>query len=196
MAVPCWSSCMTGQSRASITRRSISKQRGAEMSSRLTAPKLGRRRIRVSTISSGGSLVSRTMGIELSPAKLRNRADLPSMTGSDARGPMSPRPSTADPSLTTATRRSVQVYLFTRVASVSIARDTWATPGGVGDRQVALGVDRRAQLDGQLAAGVRQEDLVVGDRQIGNGRFGDRGVAHTCVPPMRVSSVLVTVGSS
>ena len=32
MAVPCWSSCMTGQSRASTTRRSISKQRGAEMS--------------------------------------------------------------------------------------------------------------------------------------------------------------------
>ena len=37
-AVPCWSSCITGQSSASIRRSSSSKQRGAAMSSRFTAP--------------------------------------------------------------------------------------------------------------------------------------------------------------
>ena len=108
IAVPCWSSCMTGQSSASITRRSISKQRGAEMSSKLTAPKLGRSRIRVSTISSG-SLVASTIGIESRPPNVLNSAALPSMTGSEANGPISPRPSTALPSLTTATSRCAQV---------------------------------------------------------------------------------------
>ena len=108
IAVPCWSSCITGQSSASMTRRSISKQRGAEMSSRLTAPNVGRSRTRVSTISSG-SLVSSTIGIAFRPPYAWNRAHLPSITGSDASGPMSPRPSTALPSLTTATSRFDQV---------------------------------------------------------------------------------------
>lgn len=108
IAVPCWSSCITGQSNASTTRRSMSKHRGAEMSSKLTAPKVGRSRTRVSTISSG-SLVSSTIGIESSPANALNRAHLPSITGSEAAAPMSPNPSTALPSLTTATNRFAQV---------------------------------------------------------------------------------------
>ena len=108
IAVPCWSSCMTGQSSASMARRSISKQRGAEMSSRLTAPNVGRSRISVSMISSG-SLVSSTIGMEFSPPKVLNSAALPSITGSEAAGPISPRPSTAVPSLTTATNRLAQV---------------------------------------------------------------------------------------
>jgi hypothetical protein len=123
MAVPCWSSCMTGQSSASMTRRSISKQRGAEMSSRLTAPKVGRSRIRVSTISSG-SLVASTIGIESSPPKVLNSALLPSITGRDAAAPMSPRPSTALPSLTTATSRLAQVYFAARAGSAAMARLT------------------------------------------------------------------------
>ncbi len=108
IAVPCWSSCITGQSSASMARRSISKHRGAEMSSRLTAPNVGRSRTRVSTISSG-SLVSSTIGIESRPPNVLNSAHLPSITGSDAAAPMSPRPSTAVPSLTTATNRFAQV---------------------------------------------------------------------------------------
>ena len=96
------------QSSASMSRRSSSKQRGAATSSRLTAPNDGRSRTRVSTISST-SVVSSTSGMELSPAKLLNSADLPSITGNDARGPMSPSPSTAVPSLTTATSCWVQV---------------------------------------------------------------------------------------
>ena len=38
-AVPCWSSWKTGMSSRSLSRSSISKQRGAEMSSRLMPPK-------------------------------------------------------------------------------------------------------------------------------------------------------------
>ena len=114
IAVPCWSSCMTGQSSASIRRRSISKHRGAEMSSRLTAPKVGRNRMIVSTISSG-SLVSSTIGMESRPPNVLNSADFPSITGSEAAGPMSPRPRTAVPSLITATSRLDQVYFLASV---------------------------------------------------------------------------------
>ncbi len=108
IAVPCWSSCITGQSSASTSRRSSSKQRGAATSSRFTAPKLGRSATSVRTISST-SVVSSTIGIESNPPNALNSADLPSITGSAARGPMSPRPSTAVPSLTTATSRCAQV---------------------------------------------------------------------------------------
>jgi len=45
IAVPCWSSWKTGMSRSSFSRRSISKQRGEEMSSRLMPPKLGATRL-------------------------------------------------------------------------------------------------------------------------------------------------------
>ena len=127
-AVPCWSSCMTGQSRASMSFSSSSKQRGAAMSSRLTAPKLGRSRTSVSTISST-SVVLRTSGMESSSPKALNRADLPSMTGREALGPMFPRPRTAVPSLTTATRRWAQVWVLASFGSAWMARLTSATPG-------------------------------------------------------------------
>ncbi len=128
MAVPCWSSCMTGQSSASTSRASSSKQRGAAMSSRFTAPNEGRSRTRVCTISST-SVVFSTSGMASSPPKVLNSAALPSITGSEALAPMSPRPSTAVPSLTTATSRCVHVYWAARPASWAIARLTRATPG-------------------------------------------------------------------
>ena len=86
----------------------MSKQRGAEMSSRLMPPKDGAIRTTVSTISSG-SVVASTIGTAFTPPNSRNSAHLPSMTGSDAAGPMLPSPSTAVPSLTTATSRELQV---------------------------------------------------------------------------------------
>ena len=67
--------------------------------------------------------------MESSPPNTLNSADLPSMTGSDARGPMSPSPSTAVPSLTTATSRLVHVYSATSARSAAMARLTSATPG-------------------------------------------------------------------
>ncbi len=101
-AVPCWSSWKTGMSRRSWRRRSISKHRGAEMSSRFTPPKEGASRTTVSMMSST-SVQSSAIGTASTPPNCLNRIALPSITGREAWGPMSPSPSTAVPSVTTAT---------------------------------------------------------------------------------------------
>ena len=80
------------------------------------------------TISST-SWVSSTIGIESRSAKVLNRAALPSITGRDAAGPMSPRPSTAEPSEITATSRPAQVCVAAMSGSAATARLTSATPG-------------------------------------------------------------------
>ena len=72
------------------------------MSSRLIPPKLGASRATVSMISSV-SVVARQIGMPSTPPNCLNRTALPSITGIAAAGPMSPRPSTAVPSVTTAT---------------------------------------------------------------------------------------------
>ncbi len=78
------------------------------MSSRLTPPKDGASRTTVSTISST-SVQASAIGTASTPPNCLNRIALPSMTGSEASGPMSPRPSTAVPSVTTATVLAFQV---------------------------------------------------------------------------------------
>ena len=108
-AVPCWSSWNTGMSSFSFNFRSTSKQRGAAMSSRLMPPKEPAMSSTAWTISST-SLERTQRGKASTPAKAWNRAHLPSMTGMPASGPMSPRPSTAVPSVTTATRLPRRVY--------------------------------------------------------------------------------------
>ena len=95
-------------SSASSSRRSISKQRGAAMSSRLIPPKEGANAVTAATISSG-SCVARQIGTASTPANRLNSTALPSITGIAARGPMLPRPSTAEPSVTTATVWAAQV---------------------------------------------------------------------------------------
>ena len=95
-------------SRRSWSRRSISKHRGAEMSSRFTPPKEGASRTTVSTISST-SVQASAIGTASTPPNCLNRIALPSITGREASGPMSPRPSTAVPSVTTATTDDFQV---------------------------------------------------------------------------------------
>ena len=87
---------------SSFRRSSISKQRGEEMSSRLTPPKLGAIAFTAATISSG-FLVSRQIGNASTFANSFSSIALPSITGIAATGPMSPSPSTAEPSVTTAT---------------------------------------------------------------------------------------------
>ena len=111
-----------------FSRSSISKQRGAEMSSRLIPPKLGASRTTVSTISSG-SWVSSVIGTASTPPNALNRTALPSITGIDARGPMLPRPSTAEPSVTMATVFATHVYSSCSAGSAAIASHTRATPG-------------------------------------------------------------------
>ena len=70
---------------------SISKQRGAEMSSRLMPAKPGATALTTAMISSV-SWVSRHSGHASMPANRLNSAALPSITGSAAFGPMLPRP--------------------------------------------------------------------------------------------------------
>ncbi len=78
------------------------------MSSRLMPPKLGASRATVST-SSSTSVQARQIGTASTPPKFLNSRALPSMTGMAPAGPMSPRPSTAVPSETTATVLATQV---------------------------------------------------------------------------------------
>ena len=98
------------------------------MSSRLIPPNDGANAVTTDTISST-SWVSRQIGTASTPPNCLNSTALPSITGIAARGPMLPRPSTADPSVTTATVCDVQVYSSTRPGSAAIASQTRATPG-------------------------------------------------------------------
>ncbi len=82
----------------------------------------------VSTIWST-SCVSRQIGQASMSAKPLNSAALPSMTGIAACGPMLPRPSTADPSLTTATLLRLTVRRRASSLSAAIAMQMRATPG-------------------------------------------------------------------
>ena len=127
-AVPCWSSWKTGMSVQAFRRRSIAKQRGAEMSSRLMPPKDLEIRRTVSTKVST-SLLSTQIGMASTPPKALNRAHLPSITGMEASGPMSPSPSTAVPSVMTATVFQRRVRSKLLPGSFWISRQGAATPG-------------------------------------------------------------------
>ena len=128
MAVPCWSSWNTGMSSSSRSRRSTSKQRGAEMSSRLMPAKPGATASTTAMISST-SWVSRHSGqASMSPNRL-NSAALPSITGSAASGPMLPSPSTAEPSVITAMLLRLMVSRRASSGFLAMARQTRATPG-------------------------------------------------------------------
>ena len=102
MAVPCWSSWKMGMEHRAWSLRSTSKHRGAEISSRFTPPKDPWSRATVLTISST-SLLPTHRGMASTPPKALKSTHLPSITGIPASGPISPRPSTAVPSVTTAT---------------------------------------------------------------------------------------------
>ena len=128
IAVPCWSSWKTGISHSSIRRCSISKQRGAEISSKLIPPKVGEIAFTIEIISSV-SFVFNTIGTASTFAKRLKSAALPSMTGIAASGPISPNPRTAEPSLTTATVFFLVVNSYASSTSSAIADDTDATPG-------------------------------------------------------------------
>ncbi len=98
------------------------------MSSRFIPPNAGAMRLMVSTISSG-SLVSRQMGNASTPANSLKSMVLPSIIGIAALGPMSPKPSTAVPSETTATVLRLMLRLKALSGSSAMARQTRATPG-------------------------------------------------------------------
>ena len=91
-------------------------------------PNTGAMRTTVSMISSG-VVTSRQIGKASTPAKLLNRSALPSITGRAPAGPMSPRPSTAVPSVTMATVFFLIVSSWASAGRCSIAVHTRATPG-------------------------------------------------------------------
>ena len=75
------------------------------------------------------SWVSRHTGHASTPANCLNSAALPSITGRAAAGPILPRPSTADPSVTTATVLRLMVSRRASSGFFAMARHTRATPG-------------------------------------------------------------------
>ena len=75
------------------------------------------------------SLVFRASGQASMPANSLNSMALPSITGIAASGPMSPSPSTAVPSVTTATVFCLMVSVRALSTSAAIAMQTRATPG-------------------------------------------------------------------
>ena len=91
-------------------------------------PKPGAIASTVATIASG-SFVLRQIGKASTPANSLKSMHLPSITGIAASGPMSPRPSTAEPSETTATVLRLIVYWNALSRSSWIAMQTRATPG-------------------------------------------------------------------
>ncbi len=115
-------------SSVSRRRRSISKQRGEAMSSRLIPPNTGAISCTARTISSV-SFVASAIGKASTPPNSLNRTALPSITGSEASGPMSPSPRTAVPSVTTATVFCLIVRFQTALGLSWIAVQMRATPG-------------------------------------------------------------------
>ena len=112
----------------SRSRDSISKHSGALMSSRLIPPKVGSRLATTSQKRSGSVSSISTSNTSI-PENFLNSTALPSMTGLAASGPMGPRPSTAVPLVTTATRFERAVRLDAWAGSAAIASHAAATPG-------------------------------------------------------------------
>ena len=129
---------------------STSKHSGALMSSRLMPPKVGSRLAMMSTSLSGSvSLIS--MSNTSMSANFLNRTALPSITGLAASGPMAPRPSTAVPLVMTAIRLPRLVTSAAVLGSATMSSQAAATPGRIGQGQVALAGQRLGGDDGELS---------------------------------------------
>ena len=110
IAVPCWSSCITGILNSAFNLLSISKHSGALISSKLTPPKVGSMAFTVRTNSSTSVTFNSISKTSMS-AKILKSTPFPSITGLDASAPIFPKPNTAVPLLITATKFPLDVYL-------------------------------------------------------------------------------------
>ena len=128
IAVPCWSSCITGIFSSSTSLLSISKASGALISSKFIPPKVGAIFLTV-CINWSISFVSTSISKTSISANILNKRPLPSITGFDANGPISPNPKTAVPLEITATRFDLEVYLYTSSGFWLISKHGYATPG-------------------------------------------------------------------
>ena len=115
-------------SNSSFNLLSISKASGALISSKLIPPKVGAIAFTVSTNLST-SVASTSISKTSISAKILNNNPLPSITGFDAKGPISPKPKTAVPFDITATKFPFAVYLYALFGSFSISKHGAATPG-------------------------------------------------------------------
>ena len=98
------------------------------MSSKFIPPKEGEIALTASINFSGSfSLIS--ISKTSIPAKILNNRALPSITGFEASGPISPRPRTAVPLVITATKFDLFVYLYELRWSFFISKQGSATPG-------------------------------------------------------------------
>ena len=189
IAVPCWSSWKTGMSSSSRSRRSISKQRGAEMSSRLIPPKPGE-----IPLDDADDLVA-VLGVEADrpgidvgePLEQRGLAlhHRQRGAGAEVAQPEHRRPVRHD-------RDRIALHRQLRdVLGVGGERERHPPdPWRVGHREVVAGLERNLRLDADLAAEVQQEGAVrdsvhghTGNRAHGVDEFGrvlavDRGARH------------------
>ena len=128
IAVPCWSSCITGIFNSSLSLLSISKASGAFISSKLIPPNVGAIALTVSTNLST-SVASISISKTSISANILKSNPFPSITGLEAKGPISPNPKTAVPLVITATKFPLAVYLYAFFWSFEISRHGSATPG-------------------------------------------------------------------
>ena len=128
IAVPCWSSCIIGIDNSSFKRFSISKHSGALISSKFIPPNVGAMDFTTSTNLSTSEASTSISNTSMS-AKILNNKPLPSITGLDASGPISPNPKTAVPFVITATKLLFAVYLYTSSLFSLIRIHGSATPG-------------------------------------------------------------------
>ena len=125
----------------------------------------------------------RHSGNASTPANSLNSIALPSITGIAASGPMSPRPSTAVPSETTATVLPLIVSVQADSGSSWIAERDARDARRVGHREVVAGLDRDLAVDLDLAALVHQERAVRDARDL-----------HAVQRPHRVDDALTVRG--
>ena len=157
--MPCWSSWKTGMSSSSRSRSSISKQRGAEMSSRLIPPKTGAIAFTVATISS--DVLRRQAdreGVDAAELLEQHRLALhhrQRRLGADVAEPEHRRAVADDGDRVLLDR---QVPDLRRVVGdrAADARDARR----VGHREVVARLQRRLRRDLDLAAEVQQERAV------------------------------------
>ena len=115
-------------SNSSMSLLSISKASGALISSRLIPPKVGDIAFTVSTNLST-SVASISISKTSMSANILNNKPFPSITGFEAKGPISPNPKTAVPFVITATKFPLAVYLYALFLSFAISKQGSATPG-------------------------------------------------------------------
>ena len=164
------------------SRPSISKQRGAAMSSRLMPPKPGEMALTIAMISSV-SLVSRHSGQASMPANSLNSIALPSITGMAAWGPMSPRPEHGG---AVGDHRHRVLLDGERPHLVGIIVDGHAHAGDagrVGHREIVAGLHRHLVVHLDLAAEVHQEGAI--------GDVHDLDAGHR---PHRIHDSLAVIG--